>query len=144
MFTVMLAGRGQVRVRDARARRHVPRRGAPGGRGAVRRAVRAGHHGPVALRVDMAIYIACILLALLIAIRHRPKYGGFVFGFLLTISTLCFAGRAELKSRVLDRPGFRNLLDLVPAVRELVTDFYSSRYAACLAFLARYKERRRG
>jgi len=38
-------------------------------------------------------------------------------------------------AQVLDNASFKNFLELVPQVRELITDFYNSRYASCLNYL---------
>jgi len=46
--------------------------------------------------------------------------------------------RAELK-KVIDSSTFRLFLELVPEVRELINDFYSSRYASCLKYLDKLK-----
>mmetsp|Transcript_27249 Transcript_27249/g.45593 ORF Transcript_27249/g.45593 Transcript_27249/m.45593 type:complete len:412 (-) Transcript_27249:404-1639(-) len=43
--------------------------------------------------------------------------------------------RSELKEKVIDNNVFRNFLELVPEVRELINDFYASRYASCLSYL---------
>ncbi|XBH96721.1 hypothetical protein VPH35_087052 [Triticum aestivum] len=47
--------------------------------------------------------------------------------------------RSELKSKVIDNINFRNFLELVPEVRELVNDFYASRYGSCLEHLEKLK-----
>jgi len=47
--------------------------------------------------------------------------------------------RSELKAKVLDNTNFRSFLELVPEVRELVHDFYNSRYASCLKVLGELK-----
>jgi len=47
--------------------------------------------------------------------------------------------RAELKSKVIDNTAFKNFLELVPQVRELINDFYGSRYASCLNYLQQLK-----
>jgi len=47
--------------------------------------------------------------------------------------------RAELKAKVIDNTNFRAFLELVPEVRELVSDFYHSRYANCLKTLDQLK-----
>lgn len=47
--------------------------------------------------------------------------------------------RAELKAKVIDNTNFRSFLELVPEVREIVHDFYNSRYASCLKTLERLK-----
>lgn len=52
-----------------------------------------------------------------------------------TLGTLCALAtftREELKSQVIESDPFKALLELVPDVRELVGDFYSSRYTRCL------------
>jgi COP9 signalosome complex subunit 1 len=51
------------------------------------------------------------------------------------LCALAMFDRAELKSKVLDNTAFKNFLELVPQVRELITDFYNSRYASCLNYL---------
>eukprot|EP00238_Polyblepharides_amylifera_P015908 CAMPEP_0196584436 /NCGR_PEP_ID=MMETSP1081-20130531/47059_1 /TAXON_ID=36882 /ORGANISM="Pyramimonas amylifera, Strain CCMP720" /LENGTH=415 /DNA_ID=CAMNT_0041905639 /DNA_START=73 /DNA_END=1320 /DNA_ORIENTATION=- len=43
--------------------------------------------------------------------------------------------RSELKEKVIDNSMFRNYLELVPEVRELISDFYAARYASCLGYL---------
>ncbi|KAL6008588.1 COP9/signalosome complex subunit Csn1 [Asimina triloba] len=42
-------------------------------------------------------------------------------------------------NKVIDNINFRNFLELVPEVRELIHDFYSSRYASCLEYLENLK-----
>jgi len=51
------------------------------------------------------------------------------------LCALAMFDRAELKSKVLDNAAFKNFLELVPQIRELINDFYNSRYASCLAYL---------
>ncbi|KAG5379836.1 hypothetical protein IGI04_027678 [Brassica rapa subsp. trilocularis] len=41
----------------------------------------------------------------------------------------------SLVAKVIDNINFRDFLELVPEVRELINDFYSSRYASCLEYL---------
>ncbi|KAK6239907.1 hypothetical protein QUC31_005376 [Theobroma cacao] len=41
----------------------------------------------------------------------------------------------NLPNKVIDNINFRNFLELVPEVRELINDFYSSHYASCLEYL---------
>ncbi|CAE7940764.1 csn1 [Symbiodinium sp. KB8] len=56
---------------------------------------------------------------------------------------LCGLGsldRAEVQSKLLDSPTFRECLDMAPQLRDLAIDFCSCRYAACLASLDRLKE----
>jgi len=47
--------------------------------------------------------------------------------------------RSELKTKLLDNGGFKQLLELFPEVRELVHDFHNSKYAACLQYLRKLK-----
>jgi len=47
--------------------------------------------------------------------------------------------RNELKNKLIDNGGFRTLLELFPEVRELVHDFYNSKYASCLEYLRKLK-----
>ena len=47
--------------------------------------------------------------------------------------------RAELSEKVVSNTTFRTILELHPEVRELVNDFYSSRYASCLSLLEKLK-----
>ena len=55
-----------------------------------------------------------------------------VYGGLCALASF---DRGELKSRVVDNLPFKGLLDLVPAMRELIYDFCSSRYGSCLRAL---------
>ncbi|KAJ6872724.1 COP9 signalosome complex subunit 1-like [Populus alba x Populus x berolinensis] len=66
-----------------------------------------------------------------IAPQDVATYGG--------LCALASFDRAELKSKVIDNPNFRNFLELVPEVRELIHDFYSSHYASCLDYLGNLK-----
>ncbi|XP_051147030.1 COP9 signalosome complex subunit 1-like [Andrographis paniculata] len=62
-----------------------------------------------------------------IASQDVATYGG--------LCALASFDRAELKRRVIDNVNFRNFLELVPEVRELINDFYTSRYASFLEYL---------
>ncbi|CAI5493350.1 unnamed protein product [Closterium sp. Naga37s-1] len=62
-----------------------------------------------------------------IAPQDVAVYGG--------LCALASFDRAELKSKLIDSVNFRNFLELVPEVRELIYDFYASRYASCLKYL---------
>ncbi|CAI5958827.1 unnamed protein product [Closterium sp. NIES-64] len=62
-----------------------------------------------------------------IAPQDVALYGG--------LCALASFDRAELKSKLIDSVNFRNFLELVPEVRELIYDFYASRYASCLKYL---------
>ncbi|CAI0470619.1 unnamed protein product [Linum tenue] len=66
-----------------------------------------------------------------IAPQDVATYGG--------LCALASFDRSELKNKVIDNLAFRNFLELVPEVRELINDFYSSRYASCLEYLANLK-----
>ena len=44
---------------------------------------------------------------------------------------------SNLTLQVIDNIGFRNYLELLPELRELIYDFYASRYSTCLAALER-------
>ncbi|BBN13298.1 COP9 signalosome complex subunit 1 [Marchantia polymorpha subsp. ruderalis] len=66
-----------------------------------------------------------------IAPQDVATYGG--------LCALASFDRAELKSKVIDNINFRNFLELVPEVRELIHDFYASRYASCLGYLQKLK-----
>ncbi|CAF2059799.1 unnamed protein product [Brassica oleracea] len=72
-----------------------------------------------------------------IAPQDVATYGG--------LCALASFDRSELKAfiplrffslaKVIDNINFRDFLELVPEVRELINDFYSSRYASCLEYL---------
>ncbi|KAL1322158.1 COP9 signalosome complex subunit 1 [Arachis ipaensis] len=66
-----------------------------------------------------------------IAPQDVATYGG--------LCALATFDRTELKAKVIDNINFRNFLELVPEVRELINDFYSSHYASCLEYLANLK-----
>ncbi|KAM7508690.1 hypothetical protein LguiA_019143 [Lonicera macranthoides] len=66
-----------------------------------------------------------------IAPQDVATYGG--------LCALASFDRTELKNKVIDNINFRNFLELVPEVRELIHDFYSSHYASCLDYLGSLK-----
>ncbi|KAL5727644.1 COP9/signalosome complex subunit Csn1 [Ranunculus cassubicifolius] len=66
-----------------------------------------------------------------IAPQDVATYGG--------LCALASFDRTELKSKVIDNVNFRNFLELVPEIREVINDFYSSRYASCLQYLENLK-----
>ncbi|XP_042506048.1 COP9 signalosome complex subunit 1 [Macadamia integrifolia] len=66
-----------------------------------------------------------------IAPQDVATYGG--------LCALASFDRTELKNKVIDNVNFRNFLELVPEVRELINDFYSSHYASCLEYLENLK-----
>ncbi|PIA49569.1 hypothetical protein AQUCO_01300395v1, partial [Aquilegia coerulea] len=66
-----------------------------------------------------------------IAPQDVATYGG--------LCALASFDRTELKNKVIDNLNFRNFLELVPEVREIINDFYSSHYASCLEYLNNLK-----
>ncbi|GAB2271656.1 COP9/signalosome complex subunit Csn1 [Dionaea muscipula] len=66
-----------------------------------------------------------------IAPQDVATYGG--------LCALASFDRTELKNKVIDNANFKNFLELVPEVRELINDFYSSHYASCLGYLGNLK-----
>jgi COP9 signalosome complex subunit 1 len=62
-----------------------------------------------------------------VSAQDVATYGG--------LCALASFDRAELKSKVIDNNMFLQFLELVPEVRELIHDFYASRYASCLSYL---------
>ncbi|KAK1365500.1 COP9 signalosome complex subunit 1 [Heracleum sosnowskyi] len=70
-----------------------------------------------------------------IAAQDVATYGG--------LCALASFDRAELRqlqnAKVIDNINFWNFLELVPEVRELIHDFYSSHYASCLDYLGSLK-----
>ncbi|KAL6981884.1 COP9/signalosome complex subunit Csn1 [Sarracenia purpurea var. burkii] len=66
-----------------------------------------------------------------IAPQDVATYGG--------LCALASFDRTELKNKVIDNFNFRNFLELVSEVRELIHDFYSSHYASCLDYLGSLK-----
>jgi len=59
-----------------------------------------------------------------------------IYGGLCALATF---DRSELKKKVIDNQAFRNFLELVPVIREMINDFYSSRYKSCLGHLEKLK-----
>ncbi|XVF79985.1 hypothetical protein PTKIN_Ptkin15bG0034200 [Pterospermum kingtungense] len=66
-----------------------------------------------------------------ISSQDVATYGG--------LCALASFDRTELKNKVIDNINLRNFLELVPKVRELINDFYSSQYASCLEYLGNLK-----
>ncbi|KAL0309205.1 UNVERIFIED_CONTAM: COP9 signalosome complex subunit [Sesamum radiatum] len=77
-----------------------------------------------------------------IALKDIATYGG--------LCALATFDRAELKaiyhallvflkSYVIDNINFRDCLELVPEIRELINDFYSGRYVSCMEYLENLK-----
>jgi COP9 signalosome complex subunit 1 len=52
-----------------------------------------------------------------------------------TLAALAEFERSEIKARVIDNSDFRNFLELVPEIRDIVHDFYNSKYGSCLTAL---------
>lgn len=59
-----------------------------------------------------------------------------IYGGLCALATL---DRQALTKQVIDKLEFRNLLELVPDVREIIYDFYNSRYTRCLTTMAKIR-----
>ncbi|XP_075501069.1 COP9 signalosome complex subunit 1-like [Primulina tabacum] len=66
-----------------------------------------------------------------IAPQDVATYGG--------LCALASFDRAELKCKVIDNSNFKSFLELVPEIRELINDFYTSHYASCLEYLGNLK-----
>eukprot|EP01137_Pigoraptor_chileana_P002979 Opistho-2@42535 len=67
-----------------------------------------------------------------IAPQDVAVYGG--------LCALASYDRGELKRKVIDSQPFKQFLELVPEVREIIHDFYASRYASMLKHMATLKE----
>ncbi|KAL3145664.1 COP9/signalosome complex subunit Csn1 [Trebouxia sp. C0010 RCD-2024] len=59
-----------------------------------------------------------------------------VYGGLCALASF---DRSELRSHVINNVTFRDYMEVNPEVRELVNDFYGSRYASCLNHLTRLR-----
>ncbi|KND02949.1 uncharacterized protein SPPG_02028 [Spizellomyces punctatus DAOM BR117] len=59
-----------------------------------------------------------------------------IYGGLCALATF---DRSELKSRVFDNADFKQFLELEPQVRELLSNFYHSKYSLCLDILEKMK-----
>lgn len=55
-----------------------------------------------------------------------------IYGGLCALATM---DRASLSRQVVNKPEFLNLLELVPDMREIILDFYHTRYTRCLSTL---------
>ena len=66
-----------------------------------------------------------------ISAQDVALYGG--------LCALASFDRAELRSKLVESSTFKTFLELYPAVREAVHDFYHSRYASCLDALDKLK-----
>lgn len=60
-----------------------------------------------------------------------------VYGSLCALATM---DRGELRSKVVNNIGFREFLEVIPEVREVIYDFYGSKYASCLSHLDQLRE----
>ncbi|KAH9192666.1 hypothetical protein AeNC1_005366 [Aphanomyces euteiches] len=74
---------------------------------------------------------------------------GSQFNEILHVEDIAFMGglcalatfsRSDLKDRVIQNSSFKAFLELVPRLRELISDFYSGNYATCLETLNDIKE----
>lgn len=59
-----------------------------------------------------------------------------VYGGLCALASM---DRSELRAKVLESAGFRNLLELEPHIRRAVASFCNSKYSDCLAILDAYR-----
>jgi COP9 signalosome complex subunit 1 len=59
-----------------------------------------------------------------------------VYGALCALATY---DRSELKKKVLENSDFKNFTELIPDIRDIINDFYNSKYGSCLEKLARFK-----
>jgi COP9 signalosome complex subunit 1 len=60
-----------------------------------------------------------------------------IYGTLCGLATF---GRNAVKTKLLNNENVRNMLELVPSMRELVNDFYSGKYGSCLSFLDSFRQ----
>mmetsp|Transcript_53926 Transcript_53926/g.128175 ORF Transcript_53926/g.128175 Transcript_53926/m.128175 type:complete len:466 (-) Transcript_53926:74-1471(-) len=59
-----------------------------------------------------------------------------IYGGICALATF---DRTELAAKVVEDTAFKQFLELVPEMRELIADFYGSRYSSCLAHMATIK-----
>jgi len=59
-----------------------------------------------------------------------------VYGALCALATY---DRSELKKKVIENADFKNFTELIPDIRDIINDFYNSKYGSCLEKLARFK-----
>lgn len=59
-----------------------------------------------------------------------------VYGGLCALATF---ERSELRTKVIDNVAFKNFLELEPHIREIILNFYQSKYATCLELLDKHK-----
>lgn len=55
------------------------------------------------------------------------------------LCALASFSRSVLKDKIIDNPGFKEFLELVPEIRELVKQYYASQYATCLTVMDKIK-----
>eukprot|EP01095_Lingulamoeba_sp_RSL-Kostka_P007360 TRINITY_DN2339_c0_g1_i3.p1 TRINITY_DN2339_c0_g1~~TRINITY_DN2339_c0_g1_i3.p1 ORF type:complete len:455 (-),score=134.58 TRINITY_DN2339_c0_g1_i3:717-2081(-) len=60
-----------------------------------------------------------------------------IYGGLCALATY---DRRDLKNNIISNPEFKHFLDLVPHVRELINDFYDTRYSSCLTAIDKLKD----
>jgi COP9 signalosome complex subunit 1 len=60
-----------------------------------------------------------------------------IYGGLCGLATF---DRSELKAKLIDNTSFKNFLELVPEVREVIRDFHNSNYTTCLNQLEKMKD----
>ncbi len=61
-----------------------------------------------------------------------------IYGSLCALASF---SRKELKANILQNYGFKTLLDLVPDMKEVVLDFYASKYSSCFKLLENMKQK---
>lgn len=67
----------------------------------------------------------------LMSARDVGIYGG--------LAALATFDRKQVKEKVIENTSFKEFLELVPEVREVIKAFYSSKYASCLSILEKMK-----
>ncbi|KAL8172474.1 hypothetical protein V2J09_024278 [Rumex salicifolius] len=82
---------------------------------------------------DVATYGGLCALATFDRAELKAYMSTFPFNFPQLLAILNFL------NKVIDNVSFRNFLELIPEVRELINDFYSSHYASCLEYLGNLK-----
>eukprot|EP00455_Lapot_gusevi_P028186 TRINITY_DN2999_c0_g1_i2.p1 TRINITY_DN2999_c0_g1~~TRINITY_DN2999_c0_g1_i2.p1 ORF type:complete len:284 (-),score=86.75 TRINITY_DN2999_c0_g1_i2:71-835(-) len=59
-----------------------------------------------------------------------------VYGALCSLAS---CSRSELRTEVLEKESFRDFLELVPELRQLINHFYQTQYASCMEIMQRIK-----
>jgi COP9 signalosome complex subunit 1 len=88
----------------------------------------------LSIRIDMSEENAKAVQALfndIFTLEDVATYAG--------LSALATLDRDELMEKIIGNVEFRALIELVPDIRELITDFCATRYSSCLAYLDRLR-----